>query len=461
MITAPTAPNIWDATLHEIATILSPHGPLGPDGVTKMYAPSDYSIHFFLQLAVIIVTCRVVGWLGQKLLHQPQVVGEMIAGVILGPSLFGLFLPEIQGAIFPKEMKNVLYTGAQFGVGLYMFMVGTGFRADHFKSKGPSAMAVSLAGIAAPFALAILITPWLLTVPGLFTPGISRFNATLFMGACIALTAFPMLARIIHERGLSNSSLGTLTLTAGAFDDAVSWCVLAVVLATFGAGPGVAVLAIVGGISFALFVIFLGPKLLAPLGRMVEEKGEMSYTVLAIVMICFFLAAFVMDAVGIHAIFGGFILGTAMPRGKFVEELKKKVEPFAVIVLLPMFFTYSGLNTRMDMVNSWSMLLVALAILAASVAAKFGACYLAARATGEDNRTALGIGALMNSRGLMELIIINIGLQKGIIGLPLFAMLVMMAIVTTVMASPIFEMVYGKKARESGELDAVPDNTTA
>ena len=307
----------------------------------------------------------------------------------------------------------------------------------------------------------LVAAAWLLTVPGLFTPGISRFNATLFMGACIALTAFPMLARIINERGLANSSLGTLSLTAGAFDDAVSWCVLAVVLATFGAGPGVAVLAIVGGVGFALFVIFFGSKLLAPLGRMVEKKGEMTYTVLAITMICFFLSAFIMDAVGIHAIFGGFILGTAMPRGKFVEELKLKVEPFAVIVLLPMFFTYSGLNTRMDMVNSWSMLLVAGAVLAASVVAKFGACYLAARATGEDNRTALGIGALMNSRGLMELIIINIGLQKGIIGLPLFAMLVMMAIITTVMASPIFEMVYGKKARESGELDAVPDNTTA
>ena len=452
--------DLLQSGLHEIANILSPHGALGADGVTKAYAPGDFSIHFFLQLAVIIVACRVVGWLGQKFLGQPQVVGEMIAGVILGPSLFGLFLPEIQGAIFPKEMKSVLYTGAQFGVGLYMFMVGTTFRADHFAEKGKSAMFVSLAGIAAPFLLAILLTPWLLTVPGLFAEGISQFNATLFFGACIALTAFPMLARIINERGLANSSLGTLSLTAGAFDDAVSWCVLAIVLATFGGGPGVAVLAIGGGLLFALFIVFVGRKLLAPLGRMVEEKGEMSHTVLAIVMICFFLSAFVMDAVGIHAIFGGFILGTAMPRGKLCEELKKKVEPFAVIVLLPMFFTYSGLNTRMDMVNSLPMLLVAGAILIASVLAKFGACWGAARLSGEDNRTALGIGALMNSRGLMELIIINIGLQKGIIGLPLFAMLVMMAIITTVMASPVFELVYGKKARESGELDAVPESAT-
>ncbi|CAL4867955.1 Na(+)/H(+)-K(+) antiporter GerN [Asticcacaulis sp. MM231] len=452
--------DLLQSGLHEIANVLSPHGALGPDGVTKAYAPGDFSIHFFLQLAVIIVTCRVVGWLGQKFLGQPQVVGEMIAGVILGPSLFGLFLPDIQGAIFPKEMKSVLYTGAQFGVGLYMFLVGTTFRADHFAEKGKSAMFVSLAGIAAPFLLAVLLTPWLMSVPGLFAAGISQFNATLFFGACIALTAFPMLARIINERGLANSSLGTLSLTAGAFDDAVSWCVLAIVLATFGGGPGVAVLAIGGGLLFALFIVFVGRKLLAPLGRMVEAKGEMSHTVLAIVMICFFLSAFIMDAVGIHAIFGGFILGTAMPRGTLCEELKKKVEPFAVIVLLPMFFTYSGLNTRMDMVNSLPMLLVAGAILIASVLAKFGACWGAARLSGEDNRTALGIGALMNSRGLMELIIINIGLQKGIIGLPLFAMLVLMAIVTTVMASPVFEMVYGKKARESGELGAVPESAS-
>lgn len=269
-----------------------------------------------------------------------------------------------------------------------------------------------------------------------------------------------MLARIINERGLSNTSLGTLSLTAGAFDDAVSWCVLAVVLATFGAGPGVAVLAIGGGLLYAAFIILFGRKLLAPLGRMVEKEGEMSMTVLGITLALFCLSAFIMDAVGIHAIFGGFILGVVMPRGLFVEELKRKVEPLAVVLLLPMFFTYSGLNTRMDMVNTWSLLLIALGILIASILAKFGACYAAARIAGEDNRTALGIGALLNSRGLMELIIINIGLQKGIIGPTLFSMLVLMAIVTTMMASPVFEMVYGKKARESGELGTLGGKRT-
>ena len=440
-----------DSVVTIVTGVLSPHGPATPATATS-FAPGDYSVHFFLQLAIILLACRVVGKFGQRFLGQPQVVGEMIAGVLLGPSLLGLFFPDIQAAIFPKETKSILYAGAQLGVGLYMFLVGTTLQVDRLKSKAKSAFSVSAAGIIAPFLIAVVITPWLLTIPGLFAAGISQVNATLFMGACIALTAFPMLARIINERGLGNSSLGTLSLTAGAFDDAVSWCVLAVVLATFGGGPGVAILAIGGGISYTLFVLAAGPYFLATLGRTVERDGEMSMAIIGITLALFCLSAFLMYAVGIHAIFGGFILGVVMPRGLFVAELKKKVEPLAVVLLLPMFFTYSGLNTRMDMVNSAQLLLIALVILVASIAAKGGACYLAARLSGEDNRTALGIGALMNSRGLMELIIINIGLQKGIIGPTLFSMLVLMAILTTMMAGPLFEAFYGRKAREAGEL---------
>ena len=454
------AANWGDQAFGALSKILSPNGP-AVEAMANSYTPTDFSVHFFLQLALILIACRIVGWIGRKFLAQPQVVGEMIAGVVLGPSLFGLLMPDVQSAIFPQATKNVLYSGAQLGVGLYMFLVGTTLRLDHFQSKAKSALGVSAAGIIAPFLMAAAITPFLLTVPELFAEGISTANATLFMGACIALTAFPMLARIINERGLANSSLGTLSLTAGAFDDAVSWCVLAVVLATFGAGPGVAVLAIGGGLTYAAFIILFGKRLLAPLGRIVEREGEMSTTVLGITLALFCTSAFIMDAVGIHAIFGGFILGTVMPRGLFAEELKRKVEPLAVVLLLPMFFTYSGLNTRMDMVNTLPLLLIALGILAVSILAKFGACWAAARISGEDNRTALGIGALMNSRGLMELIIINIGLQKGIIGPTLFSMMVLMAIVTTMMTGPLFELVYGRKARESGELKILhPKNAT-
>jgi Kef-type K+ transport system membrane component KefB len=440
-----------DSLISTIKGVLEPHGSALATG-DLAYAPSDFSIHFFLQLAVILIACRLVGWIGKRILGQPQVVGEMIAGVVLGPSLFGLLLPDIQLAIFPKETRNILYVGGQLGVGLYMFLVGTTLRLDHFRSKARSAAFVSIAGMAAPFAIAVLITPLLLLVPGLFASGISPTSATLFLGACIALTAFPMLARIINERGLADSSLGTLSLSAGAFDDACSWCVLAIVLATFGGGPGIAILAIGGGGAWAAFVLLAGPRLLAPLSRQAEQSGELRTGTFALVMIAFCVSAFLMDAVGIHAIFGGFLMGVVMPRGLLTAEIRRKLEPLTVVLLLPMFFTYSGLNTRMYMVDTLPLLLIALGILAASVLAKGGACYLAARLSGEDNRTALGIGALMNSRGLMELIIVNIGLQKGIIGPTLFSMLVLMAIVTTMMATPIFEAVYGRRARQSGEL---------
>ncbi|GGY88434.1 potassium transporter [Cellvibrio zantedeschiae] len=379
----------------------------------------------------------------------------MIAGVLLGPTLFGLLAPEWQKALFPKESISVLYVCAQVGVGLYMFIVGLGFRKDHFKANAGAAAAVSISGMAAPFVVAIMITPWLMTIPGLFSDKATQFNATLFMGAAIAITAFPMLARIIHERGLTNSKLGTLSLSAGAIDDAGAWCVLAIVLASFGAGASLAITTIVGGVIFASVVLLLGPRLFAPLGRIVEREGKITPNVLGITLMAFMLSAFVADGIGLHAVFGGFLLGTVMPRGKFVEELKKQIEPFAVVILLPTFFTFSGLNTSLTMINNVELVLIALAVLAGSIIAKGGACYAAARLCGQDNRTALGIGALMNSRGLMELIIINIGLQKGVIGTGLFSMLVLMAIVTTLMASPLFEYVYGKKARETGELDAL------
>ncbi len=416
---------------------------------------AQLSVVFFLQMFVILAACRLVGWAGKKYFHQPQVVGEMIAGVILGPSLFGLFLPELQKALFPTEMKGVLYVGAQLGVGMYMFLVGLGFRGDHFKTNIKSAAAVSISGMAAPFLVAIAITPWLLTVPGLFSEKATTFSATLFMGACIAITAFPMLARIIHERGLSQTKLGTLSLSAGAIDDAGAWCVLAIVLATFGAGPELAIKTIAGGAAFAVFMILVAPKILAPLARAAEKQQTLSPTLLAIVLMSFMLSAFTADAIGLHAVFGGFLLGAVMPRGKLTQEVKRQLEPFVVILLLPMFFTYSGLNTQLTMVNNVELLAIAAVILVGSIAAKGVACWGAARLCGADNRTAMGIGALMNARGLMELIIINIGLQAGVIGPALFSIMVLMAVVTTLMASPLFEAVYGKRARETGELGAV------
>jgi Kef-type K+ transport system membrane component KefB len=419
--------------------------------------PAELSMAFFLQLAVIIVACRVFGWLGQRFLDQPPVIGEMIAGVVLGPSLLGYFAPAFQAALFPAETKPVLYVIAQLGIGLFMFVVGLGFRKDQFRMNLGSAGMVSLSGMAVPFLAAVLITPWLMGFPGLFDPRVTLFQATLFTGACIAITAFPVLARFLHDRGLADTPLGTLTLSAGAINDAAAWAVLAIVLASFGAGAAVAVKAIVGGFGFVLVALTLGPRLLAPLGRIVEREGRVSHQVMAITLVLFGLCAFAMDFAGIHAVFGGFILGVVMPRGAFADKVRGLLEPFAVVALLPVFFTFSGLNTQFALVADVGLIGVAAAIIAVSIIAKGGACWAAARLSGQDNATALGIGALMNARGLMELLIINIGLQRGIIGPALFSILVLMTIVTTFMASPLFELVYGRRARAEGRIGAIDE----
>lgn len=413
--------------------------------------PAQLSIHFFIQMAVIIAAARAVGWFAHRYLGQPQVVGEMIAGVLLGPSILGWLAPGVEAALFPPETKKVLFVGAQLGVGLYMFLVGLTFDRREFSENARSAAAVSIAGMVAPFAVAALMIPWIMGVGGLFTPHVESWQATLFLGAAIAITAFPMLARIIHERGIAGTKLGTLSLSAGAIGDAGAWAVVALVLASLGAGAHVAILAIGGGLGFAVVMVWLAPRLLAPLGRLAEQGG-VDDKVIAVTLILFLLSAFAMDVVGIHAVFGGFLLGTAMPRGRLTEELRQRLEPFTVVFLLPMFFTYSGLNTELLVVNSVDLLLVTAAILLASILAKGGASYIGARLSGQDHATSMGIGALMNARGLMELIIINIGLQRGIITPALFAMLVVMAIVTTLMASPLFELFYGRAARARGEL---------
>jgi len=398
------------------------------------------SVYFFAQAAVIVLVCQLVGRLGQRL-GQPQVVGEMIAGVMLGPSLFGLLAPGVQQALFPKPTMAMLYVAAQLGVGLYMFLVGTEFRADHFKSRARSAMTVSAAGILVPFALAFALTPWLHTVPGLFSEKTRLSEASLFLGAAVAITAFPMLARIIQERGLAGTSLGTLALPAGAADDAAAWCILAIVLASFGGTWTGAFLAIGGGASFALFMMFVGSRLLRQLGRWVAPDKPLPSTLLATVLVLFCLSAFAMDAIGIHAVFGGFLLGCVMPRGPLVQKLRDMLHPLVVVFLLPMFFTYSGLNTRLDMLFEPAIFIAAMAVLAISFGGKLVACWAAARLNGESNTDAMAIGALMNARGLMELIIINIGLAAGVIQTGLFSVLVLMAVLSTLMATPLFNWV--------------------
>ncbi len=415
--------------------------------------PSAFEISalFFLQLAVILLTCRAVGWLA-RLIHQPQVIGEMIAGVVLGPSLLGLWFPDIHGALFPESSRPVLFVVSQVGLALYMFLVGVEFQPELLRKSGRSAAAVSVAGMVAPFLLGAATALWLIDVPGMFGDGIRTFDAALFLGASMAITAFPMLARIIYERGLAGTALGTLALAAGAIDDAAAWGVLAIVLASLDQSWTIAGRAIAGGVAYAFLVLTLGRRALGWLAARVERRRALSQPMLAALLSLVMLGAWCTDILGIYAVFGAFVMGVAVPRGFLADRLRRAIEPITVALLLPLFFTFSGLNTRLDLLDSPRLWFVSAVVLGAACLGKGVACWAAARWQGEESRTALAVGSLMNARGLMELIILNIGLQRGIITPTLFSVFVIMAIATTLMAAPAFEWVYGSRARAAGQL---------
>lgn len=406
--------------------------------------PAATAIHFFLELAVILATCRVVGVIAKRV-GQPQVVGEMIAGVVLGPSLLGELTPGVQQALFPPGPANVvLYTVAQIGLVLYMFLIGLNFDVDLIKHRAGTAVAVSAAGILAPLVLGALVAVPLLADGDYFKDGVTPVMAMLFLGAAIAITAFPMLARIIFEKGLSGTSLGTLALACGATDDAVSWCILAVVLAMNRDDPMMAVVAIGGGVLYTVVVMTIGRRALRVLGPMAERHGTVTPPMLSVVLILLMAAAWFTDVIGIYAIFGAFILGVAMPSGFFERHLTSRLEPLVTTFLLPMFFVYSGLNTQIGLVNTPALWAVTLGLVLVAIAGKGIACTLAARLKKVPLREAVALGSLMNARGLIGLILLNIGLEAGIITPTLFTILVLVAIVTTLMASPIFEYVYGR-----------------
>ena len=408
-------------------------------------SPFDLSVLFFLQLALILAACRIVGLVARQM-GQPQVVAEMVAGVILGPSLFGLLAPEFQRSLFPKDSTAVLFTVAQVGIALYMFLVGVEFRTDLFLARLKTAAAISVAGMLVPFALGVAVAVWLLQSPGeFFTGKVKAWEGSMFLGAAMCITAFPMLARIIVERGLAGTTLGTLSLAAGAMGDAAAWCLLAVVLSSSESDPSIAAWAIGGGLAYSVVVLTVVRWGLKPLGRRTEREGKLTPAMLSVALMLMMLGAWITDSIGIYAIFGAFILGCAMPRGLFARELTQQIEPMATSLLVPVFFTYSGLNTRLDLVTTPQLWLVALVVLLAACLGKGVGCWAAARLSGEDQRTSLAIGTLMNARGLMELIIINIGLERGIITPQLFAILVVMAIATTLMTSPLLSWLYPER----------------
>jgi Kef-type K+ transport system membrane component KefB len=399
----------------------------------------------FLQLAVILVACRVVGAVAARL-RQPQVVAQMIAGVLLGPSFFGLLAPEWKEWLFPwdpsqsvRDTQNYLFPASQFGLALYMFVVGMEFDVAILRRFWKASAAVSVAGMVAPFVLGAGIGWYCQRNTALFTAETNAIAAMLFLGAALCITAFPMLARIIHFKGLAGTRIGTVAIGAGALGDACAWCLLAVVVASFkNQLPDAAVHIGAGALFLAVTVLLVRP-LLHRFESVFLSRGRLSERGLVLAVSLMSIGAWITDSLGFHVVFGSFVLGAVLPRGAVTRDLIDSVEPITVAVLLPLFFTYSGLNMQVATLVSTDMAVVFITILAAAIIGKGGACYFAARWAGIAHHEAMGIGTLMNARGLMELIIIDVGLERGVITPSLFSALMMMAVVTTLMTSPLFD----------------------
>jgi Kef-type K+ transport system membrane component KefB/nucleotide-binding universal stress UspA family protein len=402
--------------------------------------------------AVIIVTARVVGALFRRI-DQPQVVGEIVAGIMLGPSLLGAAWPGATHFLFGPTVLPFIDVLSQVGLLFFMFLIGLELDIRLLKGRGHAAGLVSHVSIILPFllgaAVSLLVFPQLGSHSGRFVP------FALFMGASMSITAFPVLARILTERGIYKTRLGAVTLTCAAIDDVTAWCLLAVVVAVARANGAGGVLRTIG-LSIAFVTVMIGGvrPFMARLARHHEEQGELGGTVLALLFVGILLSAVATDRIGIHAIFGAFLFGAIMPqRSEFIRELVGKLEDFTVLFLLPLFFAFTGLRTRVGLIGTdprlWGFCLL---ILLVAVAGKLGGSAVAARFVGLEWRESLAVGTLMNTRGLTELIILNIGLDLGVLPPTLFAMLVLMALVTTFMTTPALSLVYpGGELTPSGE----------
>lgn len=391
---------------------------------------------FFLAVVVILVVCRLVSRLLQTV-GQPPVVGEMLAGVVLGPSVLGALLPGVESGLFPEELRPVLYVVGQIGLVAFMFHVGWDFRVDRLRGVAGTTLKVSAAGMAVPVALGIALTVLAGERTGALAPDVSLAVSALFVGVALAVTAFPMLARIIAERGLSSTRYGSLSLGAGAVDDALAWILLAGVFSIAGGSAGLVSEAVAGGVGLVVLLALVA-RARSRTVRLAERVAPENL-LLALVG-ALFLVGWYTDSVGLYAVFGAFSLGLVFPHSERLDHTVEKLTPVGA-AFLPLFFTYSGLNTDFTLLGSGPVLLFTVGCVAVAVAGKFGACWLAARAAGEPNGVALRVGALMNARGLMQLVALNLGLTAGIVTQAIFSALVVVAIVTTVAATPLIALI--------------------
>ena len=405
-----------------------------------------------LQLVVIICVARLMGNLFRKI-GQPSVIGEMAAGILLGPSLLGLIAPGVQHFIFPDASLGFLKLLSQIGVILFMFGVGMEVDSQYLRKKADTAVLVSHASILFPFLLGLILS---LFIYQSLAPKQTSFVAfSLFTGIAMSITAFPVLARIIKERGLFGSYLGTIAIACAAVDDVSAWCILAVVVAiarTGGIADSILTLSLTL-VFFCTMFFVVKPgiqRILAP-GKTDDSRSN---NVLAGVLVFLFVSALSTELIGIHALFGAFLAGVSIPRRHGLRLfLTERLEGFATVFLLPLFFAFSGLRTRLDLLNDWQSWLVCVAIIMVAILGKFGGSSVTGRWTGLTWRDSFALGALMNTRGLIELIVLNIGYDMGIMSRKMFAMMVLMALTTTVMTGPLLSLFEKREKPEPTKLE--------
>jgi Kef-type K+ transport system membrane component KefB/nucleotide-binding universal stress UspA family protein len=409
-----------------------------------------------IEVLIVIGLSRLVG-LVFRWINQPLVIGEIVAGIMLGPSLFGLVSPGLSATLFPPETVPFLNVLSQVGLIFFMFLIGLELNPKYLSGNLEIAVLTSHVSILVPFSLGTLLA--LLLYPLISNASVSFTAFALFLGAAMSITAFPVLARIITENNLQGTRLGTLALTCAAVDDVTAWCVLAVAIAVARTGSiATAFPTIVESLIYIGVMVTLGQNFLSRLATYYRRTGRLNQLVLALIYAGVVASALITELIGIHLIFGAFLLGAIMPKNAgLVRELALKTEDFVLIFLLPVFFAYSGLRTEIGLLNSPELWLLCVLVLIVAIAGKYVGTYVAARVSGINKREASALGWLMNTRGLTELIVLNIGLELGVISPLLFTMLVIMALVTTFMTSPLLEWTYPKKLIKLNVVDTEPE----
>jgi len=412
----------------------------GPNGFGSGDAKLKFDalVHVLLALAVVIVTARFLGTLFAKL-KQPPVIGEVLAGIMLGPSLLGRVAPEVSGYLLPPNVAPFLAVLAQVGVILYMFLVGLELDTGLLRKRTHATVAVSHASIVVPFLLGCTLA--LLLYPRLSSSDVPFTYFALFCGVAMSVTAFPVLARILTDRGMQTSRLGVTALACAAVDDVTAWCLLAFVVSVVKARAAGGLLTLVLTVAFiALMALVVRPSLLRLIRRH-ERTGDVDKTVLTAVLVALLFSALATEFIGIHAVFGAFTLGAIIPSGsKLAKELLHRLEDFVVVLFLPAFFAFTGMRTQVGLLGGATEWLLCLLIIVTACVGKFGGSFAGARLSGLGWRESAALGVLMNTRGLMELIVLNIGLDLKVISPTLFAMLVIMAIVTTMLTTPLLDL---------------------